>query len=587
MEDASQNAVIECDLNRLFVEAPAGYGKTYTMIKKIVRDCKIGRIPFPKKALALTFSINAARKMKNDLNSEFKTINDLSLNRDARDRIDVYNYHALARRILSVYSTPVLNNNESISSLSQLNESQISEFFLKHQLDICPEHITALERFAESVKHCDETYLSAHFESYNQVVLDVLLPGGCITYNGIISLAIKILDNCPAVKSLYQNLYTYIIVDESQDTNWLSYQLLLRLISPTTKVNMFGDSLQRIYGFIGALPDFLSRATKDFSLETMTLTVNHRFAAGSSMQLLDLNIRENIRNPSSPSITSTAQVPFFFANTIEEELSATYGIIKNLREKNPEASIAVLLRARGEYSRALPQALIDSGIECFDSLFDEKDTEYSEFNEMCIDLLSQTTNHTGDITLSQLHEFLSLAERTTHKRGYEHAESYIVLLQALFTQVKKELISASPAIKHEFLINVFENKSLNHSISYISDKVILSTMHSAKGLEWDYVIIPELMQWITPSYPICYDCSWNRHLNQVSNRKCKLRNNIIPTSYVDEMCVFYVATTRARQNVFLLASTDRVNGAGIHKPGYLSCFLQMPGIELVGISQFL
>lgn len=58
--DKSQEAVINSQENRLFVEAPAGYGKTTVMVEKLVSDLMSGKIPYPKRALALTFSVNAA-----------------------------------------------------------------------------------------------------------------------------------------------------------------------------------------------------------------------------------------------------------------------------------------------------------------------------------------------------------------------------------------------------------------------------------------------------------------------------------------------------------------------------------------------
>lgn len=44
---------------QLIVEAPAGYGKTKTMVSKIAFLIATAQVPYPKKILALTFSINA------------------------------------------------------------------------------------------------------------------------------------------------------------------------------------------------------------------------------------------------------------------------------------------------------------------------------------------------------------------------------------------------------------------------------------------------------------------------------------------------------------------------------------------------
>lgn len=65
--DDKQLEIIFSSSRRLLVEAPAGYGKTHTMVSRIAYLMAVGRLPSPKKLLALTFSINAAYKIKKDV----------------------------------------------------------------------------------------------------------------------------------------------------------------------------------------------------------------------------------------------------------------------------------------------------------------------------------------------------------------------------------------------------------------------------------------------------------------------------------------------------------------------------------------
>lgn len=53
--DEKQLEVIFSDNPRLIVEAPAGYGKTTTMISRIAYLFAVGKIPNPKRILGLTF----------------------------------------------------------------------------------------------------------------------------------------------------------------------------------------------------------------------------------------------------------------------------------------------------------------------------------------------------------------------------------------------------------------------------------------------------------------------------------------------------------------------------------------------------
>ncbi len=440
-----------------------------------------------------------------------------------------------------------------------------------------------LTGFSAALRNCDETALDGLIDSYNQILLTVLIPQNCITYNGILTLAIKLLLEHEPVRFLYRKLYSCVIVDEAQDTNLLSYRLLKLIIGDETRVCMFGDSLQRIYGFIGAIPNFVKRCQTELGLAPLSLETNHRFAEGSSMQLLDLNLRENIRNPSSPSIGANATVPLFFRTTVSGELQRTCDIVKAIHTAQPESTIAILLRSRGFYGNALPGAMAKSGIDCFEALFEEDSPEYIEFNRLCIQLLGEASGHTGESSLAEFRLFEKLVNKEVDARNYEHADSYKQLVRALVALIEAELVSISPQAKHEFATNVFDNRTLCHALDYVPSHTVLTTMHSAKGLEWDYVLIPEMMQWFNPLWTLCRECAIEKKLNECNKHKCNLKKTRFPNGYSDELCVFYVAVTRARRNVIFLATTDRVNKNEEHKTGYLSCFLQRPGISIARV----
>jgi DNA helicase-2/ATP-dependent DNA helicase PcrA len=72
--DEKQLEIIFSESNRLVIEAPAGYGKTKTMVSKIAYMLATNKIPYPKRLLALTFSVNAAYKIKKDVTQNIPKI---------------------------------------------------------------------------------------------------------------------------------------------------------------------------------------------------------------------------------------------------------------------------------------------------------------------------------------------------------------------------------------------------------------------------------------------------------------------------------------------------------------------------------
>ena len=421
--DQSQIAVINSREKRLFVEAPAGYGKTTVMVKKLISDLASNQIPYPKRALALTFSVNAARKMKNDIHKAIAQ--QKGMRKELVGRVDVMNYHALARQIIMKHGHASLSHGIDVNALTPMNESHVLAFLHNREVPFSEEHNKVLISLSAAVKRADEKLIDSLFEPYCDLVLKTLIQNGCITYNAILLLAIKVLQDDNNTCNLYRSLYPYIIVDEAQDTNLLGYKLFNKLATKRTTVRMFGDSLQRIYGFIGAVPNFIEIACKDFDLKVMELKVNHRFLPESPMQLLDKNIRENIRNPLSPSIDDESKIPLLLSSSVELEIKQTCKLASRVINAQNHAKIAVLVRSRGYYSDRIVNSVRAEGISCFDGLFSDEDEEYIQFNDQCIAELDRLTSGDRKLSLSTLNDFVEATRKLLQGGSFAHGDSYM------------------------------------------------------------------------------------------------------------------------------------------------------------------
>ena len=102
--DEKQLDVIFTESPRVIVEAPAGYGKTTTMISRIAYLYASGRIPNPKKVLGLTFSVNAALKVKRDVAEKLPSLIGTTNNpTSVSEKIVVTNYHGFCKSVLRKY----------------------------------------------------------------------------------------------------------------------------------------------------------------------------------------------------------------------------------------------------------------------------------------------------------------------------------------------------------------------------------------------------------------------------------------------------------------------------------------------------
>lgn len=82
-------------------------------------------------------------------------------------------------------------------------------------------------------------------------------------------------------------------------------------------------------------------------------------------------------------------------------------------------------------------------------------------------------------------------------------------------------------------------------MEFLNTSIIISTVHAAKGLEWDYVILPDMEKDSFPNwYGLCGRCKNGNDCNFVMTKD-------IEKSFFEELSVFYVAVTRAKKQVFL------------------------------------
>jgi len=126
-DDEEQLKAIFSDDNRLIVEAPAGYGKTKTMISKIAYIIASGGLPNPKKILALTFSVNAAYKIKKDVSEQLPKLLESGYSNPAKinERVFISNYHGFCRHVLKFYGYLIHENLKNIETIRSIDDSNI------------------------------------------------------------------------------------------------------------------------------------------------------------------------------------------------------------------------------------------------------------------------------------------------------------------------------------------------------------------------------------------------------------------------------------------------------------------------------
>lgn len=581
--DEKQLDVIFTDAPRVIVEAPAGYGKTTTMISRIAYLYASGLIPNPKRVLGLTFSVNAALKIKRDVAEKLPILIGASNNPTViNEKITVTNYHGFCKSVLRKYGyliTPQLR--KDVNLFKAIGEENVSDYPELKTL-ISREEIRCLQETDNTIKR-GEMPTSEMIKNYLSLIVEKFIPLDYITHNAVILMVIDIFSKYLQVKAFYQNYYPLIIVDEFQDTNCIAWALLKSIICEKSQLLFLGDPLQRIYGFIGALPNIMQVAADEYSMEQISLSKNYRFRANPDMLLLDQNIRANAAHSFHINLDkSVARLPAFWGNSQEDEASKIVNKIIDIQAETPNAKIAVLCRARGLNAEVIETALSEKGISYFYGLFIEDDDEYVEFHRICQESFVQRFGNRKYISSRSLTSFVEGISRKYVASENKVEKALLTLLSALIEKVTTDYAEVSPEDKYTLLLDMFENRQLKQAMEYVKANIVITTIHGAKGLEWEYVFLSDAERWVFPSFASCNLCP-NR-FSSGFNCKCSMPAQLSlahKKALLEELSVFYVGITRARKQVYVSASEKRYNYEGSSKGSLFSCFSTLSGIKLI------
>lgn len=582
--DSEHIHAIFSDNNRIIVEAPAGSGKTRILISKIAYNIVTNKIPLHKKILALTFSVNAAYKIKKDVATNLPTLtNCYNLSPSYLNNIvTVTNFHGFARRVLKKYGyllNPKLREIDVLESVSDNSMEDLAYF----GLGLSESDLQWITNFSRAIIsnsiHFNKNY--ADFVRYLNYVDKYFLPKNKITFNAYLIYLLQLFSVYPNLKLFYNQLYPIVIVDEFQDTNSLSWEIIKTLILPDSKLWFFGDPLQRIYGFIGAIENLMQHAKEDLHMESIELHTNYRFKDNPDLLRLDRNIRECAKHIANSSPESDALVQTFAFNTIEEENNWLIKNIKGFLSVNTNDRLAILIKQRSKDISNLVDLLNAEDIKFFYALFSDDDSEYINFHNSALEMLLNSLREHNPKSISKqfLNRYYSLVEKK-YSSGSQTEKSLLVLLKAFLNNLQEEYKFLDRDEKVSYIVDILSNRSLKQSMEYIDSRVILSTVHGAKGLEWDRVIVRGLKDYSFPSFTLCGKC----YRHKYNFGECQLnmeslsQDSDATKNYLEELSVFYVAATRARKCLCMTTNGERINNRDQIYASQLSCFLRLPGI---------
>jgi DNA helicase II / ATP-dependent DNA helicase PcrA len=546
--DPEQQAVALAARGPVCVLAGAGTGKTRAITHRIAYAIATG-VADPAHVLALTFTVRAAGELRGRLRA---------LGGGAAG-VRAATFHSAALRQLSYFWPRVIGGHAPrlVESKMPLLREAAAGLGLRADGAALADTVTEIE-WAKVCQVHPDSYLFAAAEAGRSPSLGVEDTGRLyaayeairrdrqlIDFESVLELTAAILLTEPAAAREVHAAFRYFTVDEFQDVNPLQKLLLDAWLGGREELCVVGDPRQTIYSFTGATSEYLRSFAGDYPQATMVRLVRD-YRSTPQVVAMANRLAGAAAEPGAlvaqrPPGPEPAVKRYPDEEAESAGVAAEIGVL--LSRGVPASEIAVLLRINAQFER-FERALAEAGVP-YVVRGGERFYERPEVRKALVLLRgaaraagagTDATGLPGELPAAVRHVLASagLAATAPATRGAvrERWESL-----AAIAGLADALAAARPAASlAEFAAELAERAETGHAP--VAAAVTLATMHAAKGLEWDAVLVPGLTEGIMP---IVYA----RTAETVE----------------EERRLLYVAVTRARAHLALSWAPARTPGA--------------------------
>ncbi len=399
-----------------------------------------------------------------------------------------------------------------------------------------------------------------------------------------------ILENYPDILAYFQDAFPYICVDEAQDTSKIQHAIIQLLARKTGNLFMVGDEDQSIYGFRAAYPDALMQFEQTYPKARVLLMEENYRSTPEILHLANGFIRKNTdRRPKTvrPTRVSGANVHLISA----ADRTAQYAWLLDMAAhcdgqtavlyRNNDSALPLIdlmerqglpFRCRQMDDTFFTHRLVADLLDIIAFANDRRNTEaflriYYKIGcgitKKAAEYACEACQHSGKTVLEELLTFSPLSQYARDSAAglmdllpQLLEETAARGLKRIWTELRyKDYVEQQQldGNKFEILTLLAEREAdLNTLVARLdylrmlvsappepsSEGLILSTVHSSKGLEYETVYLLDVLDGILPA------------VTEPKGPEEKRR-------YQEERRLFYVAMTRAKDHLYLFSCLDR------------------------------
>lgn len=604
--------------HHLQIIACAGSGKTEVIVRRIANILEKNQKISPEQIVAFTFTEKAASSMKARIRKLLQKTGTLDY-----DKIYVGTIHSFCLSILRKYSDQF----EDFRVLDSVK----SHLFVQRYHDKCGMSDLELQPYPRDIKlflECIDKMVDdydnyAIWNEAHRFIFDkyrsFLYEHKYFDFPLIIFEAIQQAEKCSTLRNYLSSL-KYLIVDEYQDIDDMQEKLIRLLSGFGINICIVGDDDQTIYQFRGSNADnmlYFSDRYRD--VRQVRLEKNFR-CSDKIVDIADNVIKFNQKRIQKKMISKNVNFGLSYTtakrfDSPDDEYDEIAKQISMLHAKGiPYSEMAVLVRKR-KYINSICSALERDGIP-----YDSDSAEHF-FSGKYFRCFVDTMQHLIDMDKAKLYEcWDGIISRDGFNRGFRYLQKarrggngHIPLLNILFKgfidnisflqvdtddiQERTNAVNAFGTILSDY-DEIYQDQQFSARITGLlkflefqaadeykyhnfitkaegTDTVKVMTIHKSKGLEFNTVFLPDLEESVFPASKICGKRYWHILGGTFEENKDRFDNDI-----EDERKLFYVAVTRAKQNLFLYYELSKKNLSNFVKEAAQSTYLDIERADL-------
>lgn len=591
VNEAQQTAIMHKEGPMLVLAGP-GSGKTFVITnrtKYLIEEYGIN----PSNILVITFTKAAADEMKD------RFINLMNLK---GTNVSFGTFHAVFFKILKY----AYNYNAGSIIREEDRFRYFKEIIHELELDIEDEkdfiegissEISLVKGERMPVEHyysmnCSEENFQKIYYAYEKRLRNANL----IDFDDMLLLCYELLMKREDILAMWQEKYQYILIDEFQDINKVQYDIIRLLAKPQNNLFIVGDDDQSIYRFRGAKPEIMLNFEKDYSdAKQILLNKNYRSTkriVEGALRVVRNNTKRFQKDIEAVKEEGKEIEVVTFKDISAQNMEIVNKILNYHKEGISYSDIAVLFRTNTQ-----PRALIEKFME-YNVPFKMKDMLQNLYEhwiskdiiayikialgsrerELFLNIINRPKRYISrecfreqKVDINNIKDYyrdkkyvVERIEKLEYDLGMIKkinpfaAVNYIrraigydeyLTEYARFRRLNEEelLETLSELTESARLYNSYEEWFL-HMDEYKkeikiqaelskqkdSDSVAMATFHASKGLEYRTVFLIDVNEEITPH-----------------------RKAILPEDIEEERRMFYVAMTRAKEELYLYNVKER------------------------------